>query len=207
MSLNPSTFNDVSPLSRTGRDRLNEMAGEIGKMRGAIPGGFVGVQGPGATPMPQRLALDARWCEVIAIAGDYLVCRPLSFDADGNELLSTDNSLDFDVAKPHDLRVTPWHNKSIVIADEEYTYSVDGTGTQRTSTRTSDDDVETQVVVPPYVQRTVTGGSTYRGSVILAGIGIAMGTHVTRPVADETRRVIFQDMNVAGRAWAVKYEE
>jgi hypothetical protein len=113
---------------------------------------------------------------------DYLECRQLNG--------TTETGPTVKVAKPYNLRKTPFHNKTI--NGITYTY----TGVQsRTKTRDSPSETENQVIVPAY-QEAVTG---YGGDEIYAckpsnGTGVKIGW--------EDEDVIWLDINNAGRAWA-----
>ena len=117
-----------------------------------------------------------------AVYDDYLECKQL----DG----TTEVGPTVKVAKPYNLRKTPFHNKTI--KGITYTY----TGVQsRTKTRDSPSETENQVIVPAY-RVAVTG---YGGDEIYAckpsnGTGVKIGWQ------DED--VIWLDINNAGRAWA-----
>jgi hypothetical protein len=111
---------------------------------------------------------------------DYIVCRTLD-DADN------EGSEDIKVAKPHELQKTPWHTKHIVTN----TYNV--TGVQAVTVTPDTGTPENWVVIPTY-QVAVTN---YDGAVIYA-VQPDGGTGVT--VSGE--KLTWQDINVAGRAWA-----
>lgn len=116
--------------------------------------------------------------ELLGDAGDLLICRAF----DGAE----SGSIDFVIAKPWDLRVTPF--------DGETRDGITYTYTTSTS-RTADDgsESETQVVVPSYVV----------GDVILAMSGVkGFPLRVDLSGDGVTRNVDWVDINAAGRAWA-----
>lgn len=129
--------------------------------------------------IPKKVAQRMR---LKSVGYDYITCRTL--DEDGNE-----GDEDIIVAKPEELQRTPWDGKTI--AGVAYTIS----GVQaRNATQSSPAANETQVVIPTY-QVAVTN---YDGSVIFAvkpygGTGVVDGDGVP---------VEWQDLNVAGRAWA-----
>ena len=115
-----------------------------------------------------------------AVYEDYLNCKQLNGTTEVGPTVK--------VAKPYNLRKTPFHGKTI--SGITYNY----TGAQsRTKTRTSTSAKENQVITPAY-QVAVTG---YDGDEIYAckpsgGTGVKIG--------DED--VVWLDINNAGRAWA-----
>jgi hypothetical protein len=120
--------------------------------------------------------------------GDYLMCNPWNGSEPTAELIA--------VAKPYLLRRTPFHDMTV----DGFSYSYTNMQ-ERTKTRSSDDKVETQVVVPRYQDANYQSGST-----IYAVTGIQGGTGVveTGNEEDPTRKVVWLDLNVDGRAWAKK---
>jgi hypothetical protein len=114
------------------------------------------------------------------VSEDYLNCKQLNGTTEVGPTVK--------VAKPYNLRKTPFHGKTI--SGITYNY----TGAQsRTKTRASTSTTENQVITPAY-QVAVTG---YDGDEIYAckpsgGTGVKIGG------VD----VVWLDINNAGRAWA-----
>ena len=107
------------------------------------------------------------WCEVISVAADWLVCRPLNIED------TNDSSQDFKVAKMLDLQKTFTHGETIKTKDDDnetYTVSHDSDVTlqKRTLTKVSDSSTETQVIVPRYISRDTISSVVYPGSYIMA---------------------------------------
>ena len=143
-------------------------------------------RGPNAIPFP---------CTVVTVHDDYLVCRPLNI---------TVSDADFYVAKPWELRKTPFDTKTLPNKDGtllSYAYST--TDTQaRTVTDTTDSSTEDQVVVPAYVPRQTISDTTYPGTEITVQ-RVHLGPNVSfLGSGNMTVEVEFEDMNRAGRAWA-----
>ena len=117
-----------------------------------------------------------------AVYDDYLECKQLNGTTEVGPTIK--------VAKPYNLRKTPFHGKTI--SGITYTY----TGAQsRTKTRTSTSTKENQVITPAY--QVAVDDDDYDGDEIYAckpsgGTGVKIG--------DED--VIWLDINNAGRAWA-----
>ena len=91
------------------------------------------------------------------------------------------------IAKPYLLRRTPFDG----LTRNDITYAYDS-DTQRVATD-ADDDTETQQVVPSYVA----------GDVVFAVRDFSGGTGAwTAPTNADPVEVVWQDLNVDGRAWA-----
>lgn len=114
--------------------------------------------------------------KIVSVQTDYLACH--SWDG------TTEGSDEFKVALPWDLRRTPFHGLTVNAITYTYTSNI-----QRTAT--SGSITETQVITPPYFA----GAEIYAFRAGTGGTGVdASGD-----------KLIWQDVNVAGRAWAVKY--
>lgn len=149
-------------------------------------------------------SLKHRWCTVVTVHDDHLICRPMDLDPE------TSSEADFAVAKPYDLRVSPFDTETIPNQDGtllSYAYADEQS---RTVTDTTDDSTEDQVIVPAYVESqtigmTVDGETTptfYPGSVILAVNGLSDGTRATYTDANGYEVAIeWMDVNLSGRAW------
>lgn len=92
------------------------------------------------------------------------------------------------IAKTHRLRRTPFHGR--VIDGFQYTYTTDYT---RQVLRVSDNSIETQVIIP-----SLRSGSYPEADTFLCSRDLANGT----PLTYAGNPVVWQDMNVDGRAWA-----
>lgn len=136
----------------------------------------------GLTPTASELAAmmggsgvpTARF-KVQSVHTDYLTCRTYDGTTTGTE--------DINVAMPWDLRRTPFHG--LTVNGITYTYSSD---IQRSATNGT--TTETHVITPPY----------FTNCEIWAFRAVGGGTSVT--VSSDG--LVWQDMNVSGRAWAVK---
>lgn len=113
-----------------------------------------------------------------SVSDDHLVCRTW----DG----ATEGSANVNVAKPPALRRTGWHGVTVVGITYTYTGTQARTAVQGTTT-------ENQVIIPAYQ----TASGQYIGNVIYAvqpqgGTGVVVNGEA----------VVWQDLNVDGRAWA-----
>jgi hypothetical protein len=111
---------------------------------------------------------------VKTIQNDYLVCRTYDGTTEGSE--------DINVAKPWDLRRTPFHGVAVNGITCTYSSAIARSATNGSVT-------ESQVITPPY----------FANCEIWAFKAVGGGTSVT--VSSDT--LVWQDMNVSGRAWAV----
>lgn len=134
----------------------------------------------GANPPSQVLPkpgdappLSAQRFSIASIAGDYLICNPFKGSV-------PDTTSSIQVAKPPELR------RSVVeLGDLTFTYS----GDQNRLAFNEDAEEEEQIVVPLYTA----------GAMIFAMSNIVGGTGVSDA---DNQDLGWQDMNVAGRAWA-----
>jgi hypothetical protein len=160
-----------------------------------------GFGGSGGAGGGAALGLIGTRFEILDTRYDYLVCKR----ADD----TNDPPAKYLVAKPWDLRKSPFHEQTI----NDFTYEYTGSGEivgDDAQERTSDDGatVETQKVTPPY----------FTGALILAARGVSNGLGLTVtdvveiPAEDGTgattaeveKQVEWIDLNTAGRAWAVE---
>lgn len=116
---------------------------------------------------------------------DYLICRAFS-PAVGESGIEVEGTVDINIAKPYILRRTPFDGKTITYQSQEVSYSYTGSNRR---TATSDDEEEAQVIVPEY----------FADDEILAVCGICGLTGQ----AD----IFWEDLNTAGRMWALTVEE
>ena len=165
--------------------RLNEL-------RDAILSVVTGGAGIAVRAFGNRLVIEAtgvralpsmayvRRFRVQSVENDYLVCRP--YHAANESLGDTD----VNVAKPYELRRTPFHAQTIAYPGAQsitYTYA-----SQREREADDGTDTETQVMIPDY----------WDDDEILAVRNIAGGTGVT--VSEVA--LVWEDLNTAGRMWA-----
>lgn len=126
-----------------------------------------------------------RKLKIVSASNDHVVCNP--YDAD-NDATGTDT---VNVAKPFELRHTPFHGATIAYPDGngDITYSY-SSQRARTASRTIDGDTltETQIVIPDY----------WVGDIIVAARSLIGGTGVT--VSGTV--LVWEDINTAGRMWA-----
>lgn len=108
---------------------------------------------------------------VEAVGDDLLLCSPIE-----------DDSVVYQVAKPHELRRSPWDNVG-TIGGVSYVYS----GSENRTASQSGEDDEDQLVIPPY---------------ILGQTEILVAQSVT-PLATGSEVTYLQDLNAGGRAWAL----
>jgi len=135
------------------------------------------------------------WCEVISVAADWLVCRPLGL------VDNTVSTFDFKVAKMLELQKTTTHGATIKTKDDDnetYTVSHDSDVTlqKRTLTKVSDSSTEVQVIVPRYVSRDTISSVVYPGSYLMA----RKPSCGTRTVDADGNQIPWID--VSPRAWA-----
>lgn len=121
--------------------------------------------------------VDRARFRVKSIENDYLVCR--TYDG------TTEGADDINVAKPWDLRRTPFHGVAVNGITCTYSSAIARSATNGTTT-------ESQVITPPY----------FVNCEIWAFVASGGGTGVT--VSSE--QLVWQDVNVSGRAWAVVEE-
>jgi hypothetical protein len=158
-----------------------ELAQALSFIRAMRAGGVTsGPFGLGLTPSESAALVGTSGVQrarfkVVSVHTDYLTCHTYDGTTTGTE--------DIPVAMPWDLRRTPFHG--LTVNGVTYTYSSD---TQRSATNGT--DTETHVITPPY----------FAGCEIWAFRAVGGGTSVT--VSSDG--VTWQDMNVSGRAWAVK---
>lgn len=160
---------------------------------------------------------------IVTIHADYMMCRPYGVPVEAG------SKYDFPVAKPWDLRQTPFDGQTLPNKDGTLmSYAYDGADSQaRTVTDTTDDSEEDQVIVPAYVpaQTTtetvvddVTGEETeeetdHVGSQLTVeklrnGAKPSITAEITNDEeeaeegATVSMVVEYEDCNRAGRAWA-----
>lgn len=127
-------------------------------------------------------------------ADDHWVCRELTYDSVSNTY--TELAQDVKIAKPWELRKTPFHGKTITINGVALTFNYTS-ATARTVTKTGGS--ENQIPIP--FPTTNSGG--YDGTVIWAAKNIARGTAVVINRGQPSEESLeWLDLNVAGRAWA-----
>ena len=120
--------------------------------------------------------IEVQQMKVAAISGDYITCHTFNGTETGEDEIT--------VAKPYELRRTPFDGESY--NEIEYTYSDDVTREADNGSAT-----ETQVIVPPYVV----------GDVIYAMRNITGGTGLAVVMPDGTEEEVeWVEMNSA-RAW------
>lgn len=163
-------------LSDDDRDEVLRAQEIIRNVRGATSGAN-GISVP-PTPIPgepPRLNdLAGRRFKVTAIHGDYLTCRTWDGATQGNA--------DVLVARPWDLQRTPFDGQTVNGVTYTFTSDVERSATDGVTT-------EVHVVTPPYFV-----GCEIRAFMHIQSSGLTVGS-VT---------VYWEDINVAGRAWAVK---
>jgi len=127
--------------------------------------------------------IQLRRFRVKSIENDYLVCRKYNSTAD------EESATDINVAKPYELRRTPFDGETITyINAQQISYSYTSQR-ERTATEVSPgSDSETQVMTPDY----------WVDCEIIAAIGIYGTTGVT--VSGTLLQ--WEDLNTAGRFWA-----
>lgn len=180
MSDNPAYFNEATARRLIdGVRRFEDSAG------GDAPRGVSGY-----------IASQASRFLVKEVFDDYLRCR--TFDG------TTEGDTDIKVAKPPELRKTPYHGKTIAYTQLGSSFSLSYSYTNaytRTVTKVAGGTgSETQVIVPAYI-----GAATgdYKGEQIYAITGVGNGTGVVlNPGTQNEERVNWLDMNVGGRMWA-----
>lgn len=120
---------------------------------------------------------------VKSLQNDYLVCRRYS-PAVGTAV-EVAGTVNIYVAKPYELRRTPFDGKTITYGSQIITYTYSD---ECTRIATDGDDTETQVMTPLY----------FVDCEILAVMNISGGTGLA--VSDVP--VMWEDLNTAGRFWA-----
>jgi len=168
-------------------DRLDKMTALTNSTRDAV-GQMANssLRSPNSVPFPVT---------VVTVFDDYLTCRPLNIEGADNDIY---------VAKPWDLRKTPFDTETMPNQDGtlmSFAYST--TSTQaRTVTDTTDDSTEDQVIVPAYVEKQTISEIVYLGSQItVQRVAFGPGVSFTGSGNFDVE-VEFEDMNRAGRAWA-----
>ena len=160
-------------------------ARDLAQLRGwwrSLGGGGINNSAGGLSlPAQQGAEPGAAWgverarFKVQSINTDYLTCR--TYDG------TTTGSTDIYVAMPWDLRRTPFHGATVNGVTYTYSSNIQRSATDGTNT-------ETHVITPPY----------FANCEIWAFRAVGGGTGVTVSSAG----LVWQDMNVSGRAWAVK---
>lgn len=126
-------------------------------------------------------AMEVVQFRVKSIDNDHLVCRLWDGETQG--------TADIRVAKPYELRVTPFNLKTI----DGFSYVYPSVSYERTVTDTSDSSTEDQVIVPEYRLPV----DDYEGCIIYA-ITPVMGLTVEL----NSTETVWLDINADGRAWA-----
>lgn len=137
----------------------------------------IGVNGEPRRTITRRFRLK-EWT-----AADYFVCKTLDFD-DNN--VAVVGSADVYVAKPYDLRQTPFDGTTKTINGVSLSFAYTD-ATTRTVTKTSDSSTEDQHIIPYY----------YTDLEIIARRGIIGGTGLTDPSSNP----IIWEAEHMGRHW------
>lgn len=152
----------VSQNRQVPASTLNAIIREYNGRNGGINrNNMIGVPGEPRRTITRRFRLK-EWT-----AADYFVCRTLDFDNDNAAVVG---SVDIYIAKPYDLRQTPFDGNGFTMNGVALTFSY-SSATVRTVTRTSDSATETQHIIPYY----------YVDLEIVARRGVIGGTGLTDP--------------------------
>lgn len=177
----PVPIHDFKPGEELTAARLTELVAALNRVRFMTGDGERIVVEPHADTLMirgidtgQAGATVSRF-KVQAIHTDYLTCR--SWDG------TTLGSIDVNIAMPWDLRRTPFDGQTVNGVTYTYTTDIQRTATDGTNT-------ETHVITPPY----------FADAEIYAARGLVGGAGVTVDGA----ALAWIDLNLAGRAWAVK---
>jgi hypothetical protein len=148
------------------------------------------IQQGGAAAIPA----GAKGFRVHAVAGDYLTCKPLTFE-DGVEV-EPEGEADVHVAKPWLLQSSSFSGKTYELTQGTFSWSgYSADGQTRTMTDENPPATEYQVVIPRYEPATNDETYPYPGDLIFA-------VRATTGVSFGFAAVGWQDANVDGRAWA-----